>query len=618
MDRQPNTDPGIRKPYPTLAVCGFLLLAVGLVFGQTVHFESVNIDDDVCVFENPRVTCGLAGLTMQSAAWTLTHHLPGNWDPPLVWISHVLDWQLYGSDAGGHHLGNVLLHAATAILLFLVLQRMTACFWPSALVAALFAVHPLRAEAVAWVTARRDVFSGLFFMLTLGAYVSYVRCHRFAIVRYLVILVIFTLGLMTKPMLVTLPCVLLLLDYWPLGRMASQRSMAVATRLVLEKLPLFIPVVVCCVVTVWSQRVSEYSYGPWSWRIGNALISYVVYLRQILWPTGLTTLYLRRGPDLPLWQVLGAGLILLSITAAVWALRRTRPYLLVGWLWYLGMLVLVVGLVPFGNQAAADRFTYLPQIGITIALVWGAADLCRSWPHRRWLCGAGSALVLAVLMGSAWRQTSYWQNSETLWTRTLDCTSDNYWAHNLLGNALALRGRTDEAVEQFQKAIQAKPDYSDAYYSLGVAAAGRGDRNAAIANYRKAIAFSGGDASAHSNLASAQNNLGYALLCRGQIDEGMVHCLEATRINPEFPEAYYNLGNALFVYGRFGEAMARYRKALELRPDYAEAHYHLGLALAARGRRDDAVAHYRKALSIKPDFTEARASLEHVLGTQGR
>jgi protein O-mannosyl-transferase len=614
------THPSDRNTRQTLAICGLLLLAVALVFGQTVRHEFINADDDECVTENPQVT---GGLTVQGLGWAFTNRLVGNWDP-LTWISHMADWQLYGRSAGGHHLTNVLLHAATVLLLFLVLQQMTGHVWPSALAAAMFAIHPLRVESVAWVTERKDVLSGVFFMLTIWAYVGYVR-HR-SLARYLAMMALFAVGLMSKPMLATLPCVLLLLDYWPLGRMTNiaprpvigpgtattNRSLTANTsRLVIEKLPLFVLVAACCAVTIWAQRVPEIEYGSFPWRIGNALISYVVYLRQFFCPTDLALLYPRRGPVLPPWQIFGAGMLLLGVTAAAFAWRRKCPYLLVGWLWYLGMMLPVIGLVPFGGQQEADRFTYLPQIGICIALVWGAADLCRSLPHRRWVCGVSSALVLAALMGSARRQTSYWRDSETLWTRTLACTSGNYKVHNLLGNALALRGRTDEAIVQFQKSLDIKPDFPEAHYSLGVAAAGRGRLDEAIVHYQKTLAV-------NPNHANAHNNLGNALLTYGRLDDAQTHFLEALRVRPRFAEAHYNLGNILFVCRRLDEAMTEYRTALEIRPGYAEARYNLGLALANRGQFDQAIAEYRKALEARPDFAEVYNSLGLALVACGR
>ncbi len=483
---------GTQKCRQVLAVGGFLLLAVALVFGQAVRHEFVNFDDDD-VFENPHVS---QGVSTQSIAWAFTHSHGNNWIP-LTWISLMLDCQLYGLHAGGYHLTNVLLHAATAILLFLVLHRMTGRLWPSAFVAALFAVHPLRAESVAWVSERKDVLSGLFFMLTLAAYVSYVH-HRPSLLRYLAVMVFFALGLMAKAMLVTLPLVLLLLDYWPLGRLAASSTpphcnggafvgsanlrqtdlgrFSLAVRLVVEKLPLFALVAVSCVATVWAQgsALAPVEYLPLGLRTGNALISYVAYLGQLFFPVGLAVFYPHPEGNLPAWKIIGAMLVLAAISAGVWAYRRRRPYLLVGWLWYLGILVPVIGLVQVGLQAMADRYTYLTQIGLYISLVWAGADLCRSWSYRRWLCRAASSLVLVILMGCAWRQTSFWCDSEALWTHALACTSWNKVAYSNLARALADRGQVDAAIAHYQKALEIKPDFAEAHYSLGNALARRG------------------------------------------------------------------------------------------------------------------------------------------------
>ena len=355
----------------------------------------------------------------------------------------------------------------------------------------------------------------------------------------------------------------------------------------------------------------DYEYVSAWWRVGNALISYVVYLRRFFCPIDLALLYPRPSVVVPLWQVFGAGMILLSITATVFACRRRRPYLLVGWLWYVGMMLPVIGLVPFGGQMEADRFTYLPQIGICIALAWGVADLCRQWPYGRWVGGIGSAAVLLALLIGARRQTSYWHDSETLWKRTLACTAGNYRVHNLLGNALAAHGRTDAAVAEFQKALAIKPDYAEAHFNLGVAAMGRGQLDEAILHYKRAI-------SANPNYANAHNNLGNALLMIGQLDGAMTHCQTAVRINPQFAEAYYNLGNALFVCRRLDKAKAQYRHALEIRPDYAEARYNLGLALAAGGSFDKAISQYQQALKVRPDFAEVHNSLGLALAACGR
>jgi tetratricopeptide (TPR) repeat protein len=566
-----------------MAVCGVLLLAVGLVFGQTVRHAFVNYDDTVYVCGNPYVA---AGLTAQGIAWAFTNRAI-YWGP-MTWLSFMLDDQLYGLNAGGYHLTNMLLHAATAILLFLVLRSMTGRLWPSALAAALFAIHPLRVESVAWVTERKDVLSGLFFMLTLGAYVHYVR-HRFSFVRYGAVMVFFALGLMAKPTLIMLPPLLLLLDYWPLGRMGAtsveappafggrepKRLVAVA-RLVIEKLPLVALVAVCCTMFVSAQTtaLSPNERFSWSWRIGNALISYVAYLGQSFYPVGLAVLYPRPGLDLPVARILGSGLVLLGITAAAVLERRRRPYLLVGWLWYLGTLAPVIGLVQFGIQAMADRFTYLTQIGLYIAVAWGMADVCRSSVSRRWAGSVASTLALAALMGCAWRQTTFWYNSETMWNRVLACTSDNFLAQTNLGQFLVAEGQLDEAIGHYRKALKIDPDYVYARY-----------------------------------------NLAFALARQGHLDEAIVHYQKGLERKPDEAGVHYALGLALAGRGRLDEAVAHYRRSLEIQPHDAETHYQLGMALAGQGRFDEAMANFHKALEIQPRHAMVHDALARLLAT---
>ena len=548
-----------------LAVCGLLLLAVGLVFGQTGRYEFVNLDDDQYVYENPQVA---HGLTAEGVVWAFTNSRGDNW-VPLTWISLMLDCQLYGLKAGGYHLTNVLLHAATAVLLFFVLQRMSGRTWPSVLVAALFAVHPLHVESVAWIAERKDVLSGLCFVLTLGAYVRFVR-GPFLWRHYLLLLVIFALGLMAKPMLVTLPVLLLVLDYWPLGRMSASPSpphcnrealiggtdfrqaevgrFSTLRRLVLEKIPLLILVAVFCLVTVWAQgkALASRSNLALSWRIANGLVSYVAYLVEFFYPVGLAAYYPHPEHHLPMWKTFGALVVLACISSAAVKWRRRFPYLLVGWLWYLGMLVPVIGIVQVGSQAMADRYTYLPQIGLYIALAWGAADACRSWPSRRWVCGVASALMLVLFMGCAWRQTTFWRDSEVLWVRDLACSAGNW---RVPGNLLAC------------------------------------------------------------------NNFGIVLANRGQFDEAIACFEKALELKPDSAEAYFNLGLVQARHGQIDKAIAHYRKALELKPDCAEAHFNLGLALAGRGEVDSAIAHYQKALEIKPAFVEAHNNLAWLRAT---
>ena len=452
---------------------------------------------------------------------------------------------------------------------------------------------------------RKDVLSGLFFVLTLGAYLVYVR-QPFSVERGLTVTVFFALGLLCKPMLVTLPLVLLLLDYWPLRRFEGGsrfprspsgaplhcnggdfvlgRSLwetvlgrfSLPGRLLLEKLPLFVLVALSCAMTVWShvKAVGPVDRLPVSWRIGNALVCYVAYLRQFFCPADLAVLYPVGDLELPPWKVGGAALLLLTITGAAWLGRRKYPYFLFGWLWYVGMLVPVIGLLQFGVFTHADRFTYLPQIGIYVALAWGAADACRSWPYRRSVCGIASALLLTVLMGCAWRQASFWRDSETLWTRALACTSRNKLAHNNLGNFLADRGRLAEAVAHYRQALEIEPGYVDAHFNLGTALCSQGRYDEAVAQYRQAL-----------------------------------------RIQPDFMLAHNSLGEVLARQGRLDEALAQYQKALEIQPDFVLALNNLGEVLARQGRPDEAISQYHKVLEILPDYLETLKNLAWLLAT---
>ena len=608
-------EPRPRNPFSLLFVCAGLLFAVVLVFGQTACHDFVNFDDGLYVVENPQVT---RGLTARGIAWVFTHSHGGNWHP-LTSVSHMLDCQFYGLKPEGHHLTNVALHAATAILLFLVLRQMTGGLWPSALVAAVFAVHPLRVESVAWVAERKDVLSGLLFVSILGAYLGYVR-RPFSLLRYLAVMALFALGLMAKPMLVTVPLVLLLLDIWPLGRLtgmvAADAARVLPThpmRLIVEKIPLAVLAAGSCVATFLAQGKSVASSEgvPLFFRIANALVSYVAYLGQFFYPAGLAVFYPHPEDDLPTWKVAAALLVLVGISLGGWSQRRNRPYLLVGWLWYLGMLVPVIGLVQVGQQGMADRYTYLPQIGLSLAVVLGLIDVSRSWSFRRWIWGATSAAVLAGLMGCAWRQTSYWRTSETLWTHTLGCTSRNALAHLNLGLILQKQGRGDEAIAQWREALDIKPNYAEAHVNLGAVLADRGCVDEGIAHYRMVL-------SADPEQAEAHNNFGLILQRQKKVDEAIAHWQKALELRPDHAEARYNLANALVAKGRTDEAMTQYREALEVNPDYSEAHTNLGVVLAGRGRGDEAMAHYQRVLEINPKNATAQNNLGAFLAGCGR
>ena len=582
----------VRMPYRLAAVCGLLLAAVLIVFGQTISYDFVNLDDNTYVYNNRHVRAGLTG---QGLAWAFTGtDVSAHWHP-LTWLSLMADAQMLGSGEGplgrarlaaGMHLVNVALHAANAVILFLVLRAMTASVWRSAFVAAVFAVHPLHVESVAWITERKDVLSGLFGLLVVGVYAWYTRGP--SVVRYCLVAITLALGLMAKPMLVTWPLLFLLLDYWPLQR-------PLRMHLMLEKVPLLPLVAASAVVAFLGHRASgavvSLETVPLSERIARAAVLYVAYLGKTFWPVNLAAVY-PREPMASYWPAWGAGVLLALLTAgALWGARRGQRWLAVGWFWYLGTLLPTIGLVQVGLQVMADRFLYLPQIGICVALAWGTAHLPGPCAYRRCLLAALSAVVVAGLMVCAWQQTSYWRNSEQLWMRTLACTAHNPTAHNSLGAALFGRGRIDEAMAHYRKALEIKPDDAEANYNLGIALASRGQVNEAFPYFQKAVKI-------NPDYAEAHDNLGVALARRGQNDEAIAHFRKALEIKPEYAAARTNLGAALARCGRVDEAIAQYRKALEIKPEYVQAHINLGDALAGRGRLGEALEHYQKALDV--------------------
>ncbi|NLS97717.1 MAG: tetratricopeptide repeat protein [Planctomycetaceae bacterium] len=603
-------------------VCGFLLLAVGLVFGQTADFEFIVLDDLSDVTMNPHVN---EGLKADEVWWVFTHCYAAAW-MPMTWISHMLDCELFGLNAGGHHLTNVVLHAATAVLLFLVLRQWTGRLWPSALVAAVFAIHPLRVESVAWVTERKDVLSGLFFMLTLWAYGSYVR-RRFSIFRYSLVLACFALALMSKPMVVTVPFLLLLLDYWPLGRWTIPAAVSqaageeapaanlplrgrlrIASLLLLEKVPMLAMVAGSSIVTLQAYDVEgvaifEQRYDL-AWRVGNGLLSYVSYLGMFFYPVDLATPYPRPGLELPYGRIAGAAVLLVFFTLAAVAARRKYPYVFVGWFWYVGMLVPVSGILQFGMQAMADRFTYLPQIGMCMALVWALAEAFKRWRLRNTVYALGAAAILAVLMVRAYRQTSLWRNDHIFWNHALACNPRNWWAYYGLGNVHQGQGEFDKAIDYYRKAIALHADDPLVHYNFGVALACVGRLDEAIEAYKKTIEL-------HPNHAVAKNNLGNTLLLRGHPEQALAYCREAIRLDPDFAEAHFNIGTILFLRGRADEAIREFQQAVAIKPEYPEAYYALGAVLAQHGRFDEAIDAFRKALESPSAFA---ADIHFALG----
>ncbi len=580
----------------------FLVTITWLVFGQTMRYNFVNYDDYVYVYQNPIVR---SGLTPHGIIWAFAHTHARNWHP-LTTLSHMVDCEIFGTKAAGHHFTNVFLHTLAVLLLFFLLQKMTGTVWRSAFVAALFAIHPLHVESVAWIAERKDVLSAVFFMLTLSAYVSYVR--RPSIARYLIMSLLFACGLMSKSMLVSVPLVLLLLDYWPLGRcqmsdvrrrksevkrsqtldVRHQKSgvgSATFLRLAVEKIPLFVLSILCGLVTFLIQERSAGSIEqlPLSWRINNAVVSGVTYIWQMFWPTGLAVFYRHPENHLAIWQVALALAFLIAITALALVWRRRRPYLLVGWFWYLIMLLPVIGIVQIGLQGHADRYTYLPQIGLYLALTWLVADLFASFRYRATASAAASAIVLTTFCACAWKQTSYWQNSQSLWTHSLAVTTDNEVAHTNLGMFLLKQGQADEAISHLQVALQILSKSGQVHYNLS-----------------RAIV--------HCDLASAS-------MRKGLIDEAIMHLRKAVELQPDYADAHYNLGSVLFQKGDTDQAVAEWRATLSINPDDAGAHTALGDALLQKGQLREAIGHYQAALEIEPRSVWPLNHLAWVLST---
>ena len=581
-----------------MGICVLLAAMTWLVFGQTIRHQFINYDDGVYVVRNAPVT---RGLTIQGIVWAFTQVHSSNWHP-LTWISHMLDCEIYGLNPGGHHFTNVLLHAVTAILLFLVLRQMTGTLWRSALVAAIFAIHPLRVESVAWVAERKDLLSGLFFMLTLGAYVRYARAP-WSPFRYGLVLLLFALGLMCKPMLVTVPFVLLMLDYWPLNRFGTLQSRGdkdskIRRQLILEKLPFLGLGLASCVITLFAQRGSMQPITRISLplRLSNASISYTDYLREMFWPADLAVLYPWEAVRLGASNLVPSIVLLAGISAAVFLLRQRR-YLVTGWLWYLVMLGPVIGILQVGNQARADRYTYLPQIGLYLLLTWGATDLCARWRGGRIVLASLSILILASLTFVARAQTAYWRDSETLWSHALTCTTDNTIAEGNLGEAYHANGKTREAMVHFERALRIEPKQTSVHSSLGVFYLEMGQLNESLAHLEKALEI-------EPNFADAHYNLGNTYLQMGRADDALSHYKRALEINPNDTEA---LNNMAWILATWPDALTRDgAKAVELaeradfftRPESPIASATLGAAYAEAGRFPEALKAAKRALQL--------------------
>jgi Flp pilus assembly protein TadD len=606
---------------------GLLLVTVTFaVFWQVRHHGFIELDDPVYVRDNAPVQCALS---KKSVSWALRTYHAGLWIP-LTWLSIMVDFQLYGLDPGGYHLTNVILHLFNTLLLFLLLTRMTGLLWRSALVAALFALHPLHVESVAWVTERKDVLSTVFWLLTIWAYLRYVERPTF--VRYLLALLAFALGLMAKPMVVTLPCVLLLLDYWPLNRLAvnlpgtslDSQNHAVSgpgphkssvLTLIREKIPFFVLSSAVGVVTVLAQAsagaVKSVELFPFKARLANAAVSYLSYIGKMFWPRNLAVFYPHPLTGISMSKAAAAGLLLVVVSIAVVRKARGHPYLAVGWLWYLGTLVPVIGLLQVGSQGLADRFTYVPLIGLFIMIGWGVPHLVPSWRYRSFVLRAAGATVVLSLALCTHLQLHHWKNSQTIFTHALEVTQNNYLAHNNLGTLLVEQGKFEEAALHFRRGVEIKPDYARAWYNLALVMLRRGRPDEAATKFRRALAV-------RPDYPEAHNQLGSALFQQGKLDASVHAYSKAARYRPNYAEAYNNLGLALAEQGKTEEAIASYHRALSIRWDYAEAHNHLAVNLARTGRLKEAMAHCCEALRLRPSWAQSHGNLGNILAAQGK
>ncbi|MGB7581818.1 MAG: tetratricopeptide repeat protein [Sedimentisphaerales bacterium] len=626
-----------------------LILGTLLVFRQVHNFAFVNYDDTDYVYENPHV---LNGLTGDGVIWAFTTNRTANWHP-LTWLSLMLDCQLFGANPGWMHLVNLLLHIANTLLIFAVLRKMTGALWPSAFVAAAFAIHPMHVESVAWIAERKDVLSTLFLLLTLAAYVSYVKRH--GLVRYLLTVLLFALGLLVKPMLVTLPVLLLLLDYWPLLRFATplrdafrrkgrplgrirrqktedrrpdfaqrastyakatvdgppgrQRAEGVsqklsAVQLIIEKIPFIALSIVSSVITFLVQlggsAVIHINALPLKDRITNAFLSYARYTGKLFWPQNLAVFYPFDADSFAFWQVAMCVLLLLVISVFVIRFGRNQKYLPVGWFWFVVTLVPVIGFVQVGRQAFADRYTYIPYIGLFIMIAWGLPELLSKWPQRKIALGLSMVIILTTLGICAHQQVSYWNNSFTLFSQTIEVTQNNYIAYNNLGVAYNSVGRYQDAIEAYKQTIRIEPD-QETYFNLGVAYGKLGRYQDEVEAYKQAIRIKPDYALAYINLGVAYNNL-------GRYQDAIETYKQVIRIKPDYAEAYFNLGIAYGELGRQQDEIEAYKQAIRIKPDYAEAYINLGITCYKLGRYQDAIETY-KLIRIKPDYAEAHYHL---------
>ena len=602
--RQMNKAPG-----KYLTFCIFLVLALSTIsiYFQVVNFDFILYDDPSYVYENQHVK---DGFNAESFAWAFTTGAQSNWHP-LTWLSHMLDCQLFGVNPGWHHLTNLILHIANTLLLFAVLKRMTNALWQSAFVAAAFALHPMHIESVAWISERKDVLSTLFWLLTMHAYLRYVKTP--GKINYSLVMLVFALGLMTKPMLVTLPLVLLLLDYWPLKRF----ELVKADRprfflLALEKIPLICLAVASSVVTFLVQKaggaVTDMNTIPLYMRLYNAVVSYGIYIWKMFFPARLALFYPHQGPGLGLWQVIITAILLITITVWAGRIAKTRPYVIIGWLWYLGTLVPVIGIVQVGGQSMADRYTYIPYIGLFIIIGWTLGDITAKWKQQKIVLAFLAITVFISISICSLLQIRHWKNSTALFSHSIDVTDDNYVAYCCLADVPRKAGKFDESIALNLKALELSPGYGYAHIGLGRAYNGLGRLGKTIEHFNEALKTFPD----HSNI---HGDLGVAYGKQDQLDKAVEHLTRAVEIDPDFAEAHSNLGYALMRQRKFDQAIPHLQKAIELNPNSISAHFRLAEIFSEKSETAEELKHLRKIIRVDPDSVKALNLMAWIFAT---
>jgi protein O-mannosyl-transferase len=604
-----------------IIICIFLILSTFSVYSQVQDHEFINYDDHTYITENLNVQAGLTG---KSVKWAFTTFYASNWFP-MTWLSHILDYQLYGLHPKGHYLTNLFLHISSVLILFIVLFRMTGALWQSGFVAAMFALHPINVQSVAWIAERKNVLSTLFWLITIWTYIRY--AEKPSIKRYGFVFLFFALGLMSKPMLVTLPFVLLLLDYWPLGRLKLEQkrgdkkitekhrgNKSEILRLVLEKIPLFLLVVLASIATIIAQKsggaLRPMDFISLSARLNNALFSYSLYLQKMIWPSGLSVFYPHPENALPFWQGFLSLSLLTLFTAVVIRLARRAPYLIVGWFWYLGTMFPVIGIIQVGGQAIADRYAYVPLIGIFIIIAWGLPELMAGWRYKKKALSILVGILIPALAIVTWTQVGYWKNTFTLFKHATTVVDNRYpgaaLIYNNLGLSLYKKGQFSDSFAQYKIATKINPSYHEPYINIGNILLEQKKAEEAIDYFKRAIAFK-------PDSSTAYYNLGRALAQKGEKEETISFYKKAIKIKPDFAAAHYSLGNALLAEKKVEEAISYYKMAIEFKPEYFQAHNNLGNALAQKGDIREAINHYKETVRLKPDLVSARKNLEMAL-----